>query len=1385
MATPNMAFADTAATGHFVMTQTLSDNPTPATDGIQVNMPNKTKIQASHTGTLNLPMTPTAARQAHAFKDLAFPLLSIPVSCDNGCTVHFDATKIVATLNNKVALTGTRCPITNLWVVPLCNSPTPDHTATTTEQGHHANSAHHTTTKAELAEFLHAAAAHPVAQTWMAAIENNHCSAWPGLTPESMRKHLPKSHITPKGHMRQQRQGIRSTKNAAPGKPNKKLESKTNETCVRVHAKQEIAIDLTGRLPVKSSRGHQHVMVLCDCDTNAILAEPMRNRSEAEWLRACNLMHEHLVSKGCQPKAIRMDNEVSTKFKNNLTDNDMDHQLVPPHIHRRNIAERAVQTFKDHFTTILCGTDKNFPMHLWCRLMPQAITTLNLLRKSNLQPNMSADEHLNGVFDFNRTPLAALGTRVLLHETPNKRRTWASRAVDGWHIGHAPEHCRCHKTHVPKTRAVRIGSTVEFFPTHQAMPTTSSTDALTQALHTCTQALNGPTPITPNKDSIQQSALRQLTNIFENLATTFAAHEKDVPSPTQPAPTGQLPRVLNTPNGQSPRVQPRRAAKTVQPPRVVTPKSNKEAPSPRVPVNSRAHMTKRCPTRNRAAAAASAIQRQTLHPTHVPSNQALGLGLPAHNHTFSATHSNTTEKPRPAQLAQQTCSSRIRNTSMFGAQAVQHLPPFFITKQTVPTFNGMPFHHMAQAATNPDTGKEIECRDIMKSEKTKDVWNRSFANEFGRLAQGVGDRTKGTNTMHFTQHHNIPWQRRKDMTHGRIVVDCRPQKEEKERTRLTVGGDRVNHPGEVATNVSDLITAKLLISSVLTEPTGRHCVLDIKNFYLNTPLERPEHMRMKLSIIPQEIIEQCNLHSLVRNGWVHIRIDKGMHGLPQAGILANKLLQKRLALHQIRPCKFTPGLWKHDTKPIKFTLVVDDFGVKHNNKSDLQDLIRILQKDCEMTIDKTGQRCCGTELDWDHRNRQVHLSMPGYVEEALKLFGHLMPRRHHRAPSRWIAPQCGAKMQMENVDTSEPATATQTNNLQKVLGKFQCHARAVDPTMCHILSVLGSAQAKATQQTMEDMEHFLDHAACNPDASLTLTGCDMTLHVESDAAFLTEPKARSRASGHFYLGNAEGNFQILNAHIHIISKVIKSVVSSAAESELGALFINAGEACAIRTTLHEMGHPQPATRSTTDNTTAHGITHRKTKQKRSKCFNMKWYWVRDRCDEKEFKVVWAPGRTNLGDCASEHHPAKHHEMMRPIILNKLPPGEAFKHLRGCAKTAPAAPRATTSSTRTPVNNNKGASQHAPGGLSHQTQPSKTSHMQKRSGASSPLSHMQKRSGVSSPPSGSKYPHTQKRFSACPHLSGLKHPQALESNHLSNDLKRISTQFMSSLGRLTI
>ena len=225
--------------------------------------------------------------------------------------------------------------------------------------------------------------------------------------------------------------------------------------------------------------------------------------------------------------------------------------------------------------------------------------------------------------------------------------------------------------------------------------------------------------------------------------------------------------------------------------------------------------------------------------------------------------------------------------------------------------------------------------------------------------------------------------------------------------------------------------------------------------------------------------------------------------------------------------------------------------------------------------------------------------------------------------------------------------------VQQVVGSLLYYALAVDCTLLVALGEIASSQSAPTQDTMKKLTWLLNYVASNPNASIRYEASDMCLHVHSDASYLSVPKARSRAGGHFFLSNHPNKqgLQQTNGPIHVISKIIKLVMASAAEAEIGASFIAAQESIPIINCLEELGHKQPPTPIQVDNTTAVGFANKTIKQKRSKAIDMRFYWLQDRCDEQQIKIYWAPGVHNLGDYHTKHHPPSHHKKMRPIIFN--------------------------------------------------------------------------------------------------------------------------------------
>jgi hypothetical protein len=245
-----------------------------------------------------------------------------------------------------------------------------------------------------------------------------------------------------------------------------------------------------------------------------------------------------------------------------------------------------------------------------------------------------------------------------------------------------------------------------------------------------------------------------------------------------------------------------------------------------------------------------------------------------------------------------------------------------------------------------------------------------------------------------------------------------------------------------------------------------------------------------------------------------------MYGLKEAGILAFEQLVTKLAPHGYELAPFTPGLWRHTTKPTTFTLCVDDFGVKFFTKPDALHLVAALHKDCEITTDWDGSLYCGLTLDWHYADGYVDISMPGYVTRALSKFQHPAPKRSQHAPHQWIKPVYGSKQQQKPTEATgaEPLDATGTKRVQSVNGTFMYYGRAVDPCILVALNEISTEQAKPTTATHGKTDMLMDYLHTYPNAVIRFYASNMILKICSDAAYLVLPKAKSHVAVHYHLG---------------------------------------------------------------------------------------------------------------------------------------------------------------------------------------------------------------------------------------------------------------------------
>jgi hypothetical protein len=484
-------------------------------------------------------------------------------------------------------------------------------------------------------------------------------------------------------------------------------------------------------------------------------------------------------------------------------------------------------------------------------------------------------------------------------------------------------------------------------------------DVVTKAINNLTQALKGKS----NTKGLQQiEALQKLENILNNVPETAPIlREQPIPTPK---------RVT--------------VDQTTKPPQEIQPREL--VPSPRV---------------------STPIKRaRTATPIHTVTVDKLIANKPTQR------VQKVPKDTRPARI-----KMRERIRKHLEAKTMARIP-----QQNTYLRQTTRSNEQAQLIHDKETNTYLNYHQLLRHPKYKDPCDKSAAKEFGCLAKGLKDeRVKETDTIKFIHKDQVPAERMKNVMYGSSRCNYKPNKEEKECTRLTAGGDRINYPDNCGTQTADMTLFKILINSILSTPNAKCIMMDIKDFYLRTPMKRPEYMRLKITDIPEEIIEQYKLKlSATPDRYVYCEITQGMYGLPQAGIIAQELLEKRLAEYGYYQSKIINGLWKHKTRPICFCLIIDDFAVKYVNREDANHLINAIRKYYPMTVDEKATKYIGLTIEWEYKKQKAHIHMPGYLQKAFTRFKHKMPVKIQNSLHPHVIPQYGAKMQHAKEDNESP-----------------------------------------------------------------------------------------------------------------------------------------------------------------------------------------------------------------------------------------------------------------------------------------------------------------------------------------------------------------------------
>ena len=1070
----------------------------------------------------------------------------------------------------------------------------------------------------DLAGFLHGCCGSPVPSTFIQGIKNDQFLTWPGLTAQLINKHLPPVKATVFGHMHQEKQHLQSTKNhtsdyitnirrnlqklknidskkdiktllmddiakdAFPPSPTPN--TKSNQviyTLLRSEPKNIGYIDLTGKFPFRSAKGNQYILVAYHTDANAIYGQALKNRESLSIVNAWEIINKKFENAAVTPETYVIDNEASLDLTQAMNAKNIKFQLVPPHNHRANQAERAIQTYKNHFVAILASVDPDFPLAQWDLLLQQTNITINLLRSARCNPKLSAYAYLFGNFNFQATPLAPPGTRVIAFKTPQTRTSWAPHGEEGWYVGPALNHYRCVTIYFPASRTTRIVDTLRYFPKVINFPKTTLEDHLRQASSDIIAILtNPPSKVTPDLESGNE-----INNALLKLASIFKTADK-IPA---------LPQIQKQSNySPLPRV-----TKDAPLPRVTQQKTT-AAPLPRV-----------SPT----TSVLDKLQQKKWQRTQLPSK-----------------HYNLRSSSRPPS---------------FRAQAARTLLAQHIF--SMPSVN-----HIYDSA-----GRRLTVEKLINGPQAQ-VWNKSLSMELGRLAQGNQYNVSSTDTIEFIHQHQVP--PKEKVTYAQCICDHRPLKPEPHRIRLVVGGDKLDCDVDAGAPSTNLVEFKILLNSVISESKqgAKFLSCDIKDFFLSSPMSKPKYMKLKYSIFPQDIIDQYKLSEKVApDGYIYIKIKKGMYGLKEAAVLAYEQLKKFLNKYGYNHVPGTAGIWTHITKPTAFCLCVDDIALKYYNQADLHHFFTALGNHYKYHLDQNGTHYMGLTLDWNYDRGFVDVSMPGYIPKLLKRLQHEPPSRPEYSPhdhSPIVFPKKGERQFTPLSDDSPHLSPVETKKVQSIVGALLYYGRALDNTILPALNDIAMFQSCPTKYTMNKCKRLLDYVSTFPAVTLRYHHSDMHLHIDSDAAYLIAPKAKSRIAGFYYFKNSASSKPLRqpNHPILVECRCLRHVVSSAAEAETAAIFHNAQNALLLRRILRALGHPQPPTLIKTDNATANGFVHNNIVLRKSKTWDMRYYWLRDNETQKNIKVYWKRGvdenDPNLADYHTKHHTKIHHRGIRPLYV---------------------------------------------------------------------------------------------------------------------------------------
>ena len=1260
--------------------------PPPATSNPSLCITAATGDRIHSVGTTSRSFNKTETHPINIFKDsdLALSLHSLAdfTNNDNSCLF----TKYGFTIKNpqnEIICQGSKHPDARLWPMPPINESIPTFKVPPSDPNFDDfKSWSALFIKNELdAEFVQHSSScfgNPPDSTLYRACSKGWLSNYPRLTPKMIHQNRPNSIMTQKGHLNRLRKNLRSTNiysvldieeteetavdSASEDDPTTDSEADSIDIFASlldarpIYSKTvditklspeetklySLHSDATGEFPFESFDGNKYILV--SVFLNYIHVEPLKDRTSPSYVEAYRATVNFYKSFGIPISLLRLDNESSKPleayFKNEAR---IPFQYISPNNKRASKAERAIQSFKNHLIASVASASPDLPNALWDKLLFQLELTLAHLRPFALNPEISTYEGLFGEkFDFVAHPIAPVGTKVLIYVPPDLRSSWENHGIEGFYLRPSMDHYRNVHCFVPSTGGYRDTDQVAYFPDKYIMPGGSIEEILTNAAND----LNATIAKNSSSDAIKLVATK-LSSAIDSFGAT--RKNKRVPSTviTSPQPPVTDTLLQN-------RLTPEDSALLDDAIRL-----NREAPREFLPRKTRKRTKKDpyrplSPTELKSKAARAHTSRIGQHFRDTQTSEEFiidSIALPtktsgpgSRTFFYKMFDSNQYNHPTHSRVFEYTPCSEISNAKWVNwiprgkssiAAAILSATPRDMERSPNQTPEGLTLNF--RRAKNLDPKLWLDC-DI---------------EEYHRLLK--------SGTIHPIYYHQIPESDRRNVAYYnqqvkekiRIVDD---QEFIEARVRGTFGGNVYRYEGPVSTNTAAYSTVKLLFNSTLSDnwlkdKNIRFASIDLVDHYLSTPLEEPAFMKIPIKHVPAEIVTAYALKGFVHKEHIYFKVMKAMYGHPAAGRLANALLINTLKTGDYYEDKLTPCLFHHKTRPTKFALVVDDFGIKYSSKDDLDHLVNCIGSIWKVKVDLSGKKFLGMHLSWDYDSPVPNLTIdaPNVMPAAIKRFCLNKRPKYARSPTSVRNPRLD-NIPIGSIIRPPTPCPNSTQYVQEVCGTFSHYARIIDYSMLTAVNNISLSQSNPTSDTLDQIDRLLGYAAKHPNNKIIYYACDMQLRAMYDASFQSLPDGRSRIGHIQYLTNTNDPKEHVKNIIHANSQVLRMRPAHIVEAEYGSAFECGQATYPTISTLESLGHPQDPIKFFGDNEIAIGVSNDEVKVKRSKAIEKSYHWFKDKCEIGEFLSIHIPGDLNVSDYFTKDlSVARHDQLIDQII----------------------------------------------------------------------------------------------------------------------------------------